>query len=133
MAEATGLNAGRANETNGREVTPEVCAAAVCSGGATVPEGGGPSEVVPSMVPGPGGSEQAAGAGGRVGSVLTRFRFPGEKSPTVVFAGLALSSLRTFVTVTDAEPFFERFNTSLEPPARRTWMSVPLKKSPFEK
>src|SRR5437763_1840297 len=46
-----------------------------------------------------GGSEQLATAGGNVGRVLTRFRFPGEKSPTVVPAGFALSSFKTFVTV----------------------------------
>src|SRR5437764_10876514 len=80
-----------------------------------------------------GGSEQLATAGGNVGRVLTRFRFPGEKSPTVVPAGFALSSFKTFVTVTDADPFFERFKTSVEPPARRTWISLKLEKSPFEK
>src|SRR5437763_14519692 len=92
-ADATGFNAGRAKLTNAREVTPEVCAAAGCSL-ATVPEGGGPSEVVPSMLPGPGGSEQAATPGGRAGSVLTRLPVAvGIK--TVVVAGLRLSCLIT--------------------------------------
>src|SRR2546421_11705185 len=80
-----------------------------------------------------GGRLQEATPAGSAGSVLTRFRFPGEKSPTVVFAGLALSSLRTFVTVTDAEPFFERFRTVLELPALRTCISVVLLASPLEK
>src|SRR5437764_15059161 len=88
---------------------------------------------IPPVANNNGGSEQLETAGGTVGRVLTRFRFPGEKSPTVVVAAFALSSFKTFVTVTDADPFFERFKTSVEPPARRTWMSVPLKKSPVEK
>src|SRR2546423_920245 len=74
---ATVLKAGRAGETNGRVVMPEVWAAAGCSLGATLPEAGGPSEAMSPMPPGAAGGEQVSSmAAGRVGTVLTSVIVP---------------------------------------------------------